>query len=298
MSALLSAVNKARQQSVDRDEDYFYYPARDAAGNGSAVLRFLPATSDEDLPFVKIYSHAFKGPTGKWLIDNCPTTLEQECPVCAANSQLYATMSKEDARKYGMNRKTSFISRVLVVEDKKNPENEGKVFLFKYGTKVFEKIADALQPVDEDDTKYNVFNTPDEEGPWPVFKYKIRKVDGQTNYDKSTFEASDEGLDVNFRKQFTPENEIKKFIDPAKFKSKEELQRRLDFVLGNTVRHAPAVAASAKAEKVDEDMPKKVEQPTKQSIRKEVAKPAQDDEDDILSLVTRLAADEDDGLSF
>lgn len=289
MSKLLSAVNKAKQfgGQTEREEDYFYYPARDAAGNGSAILRFLPATKDDELPFVTVYSHGFKGPTGKWLIDNCPTTIEKECPVCQANSELYAKMSKDDARKHGMNRRKNFISRVRVVEDKKNPENEGKVFLFKYGTKVFDKVAEALSPVDEDDTKFNVFNTDGEEGSWPVFKYKIRKVDGQTNYDKSSFEESDEGNDVAFKKQFNAENEIQKFVAEDQFKSTEALQKRLDFVLGNTVR-------TAKASEPDEEF-EQVAKPTKpaqkaESKRVEV-KSNDDEDDDIASLISSLSDD-------
>jgi len=292
MDRLLNAVNKAKSGGQsEREEDYFYYPARDAAGNGSAVVRFLPGTTPDDMPFVKLYTHGFQGPSGKWLIDNCLTTIEKDCPVCAANSQNYATMTKEEARKKGMNRKTSYISRVLVVEDKKNPDNEGKVFLFKYGTKVFDKIADALNPVDEDDTKFNVFGLEDDKSPWPVFKYKIRKVDGQTNYDKSTFEKDDTDVDVNFKKQFTADNDINKFIAPEKFKSAEKLQERLDFVLGN----AAQIKASKPKVEDDEDEEFESVKTTKQdkttTKRVEVSK-SDDDDDDILNLVKSLTNDE------
>lgn len=299
MEKLMSAVKKAKATAgADREDDYFYYPARDAAGNGSAVLRFLPGTTEDDVPFVKVYSHGFKGPNGKWLIDNCLTTLEQECPVCQENSTLYASMSKDEARKHGLNRRTNYISRVMVVEDKKNPDNEGNVYLFKYGTKIFDKIADALQPVDEDDTQYDVFNLGDG-NKWPVFKFKIRKVDGQTNYDKSTFEDGNDALtDVDFKSQFNEKNEINKFVDPSQFKSFEKLKARLDMVLGKS--SSPVYESRRDEEDEDEDVIVK-EKPhqtkTENTKRVEVSK-SDEDEDDIMALVKSITKSEDDDIPF
>lgn len=295
MNALMAAVNKAKQSGgQERDDDVFYYPSRDAVGNGSATIRFLPGTTDEDVPFVKTYSHGFKGPTGKWLIENCPTTLENDCPICSANSELYAKLTKDEARKFGMNRKVHFISRILVVEDKKTPDNEGKVFLFKYGQKVFNKVLDALQPVDEDDVKLNVFGTAGDKNPWTNFKLKIRKVDGQVNYDKSEFEKESDEVDSDFRSQFTDENDIMKFIDPKQFKTTEALQKRLDLVSGNTSRVAEKAPAKSRqeADDVDEDDEPVYEKP-KSTKRTEAKKPAasDDEDDDILAMMAKLAED-------
>ena len=280
MDKLLAAVNKAKTgTSKDRDDEYFYYPARDASGNGSAVIRFLPGKDDDEIPFVKLYTHGFQGPSGKWLIDNCPSTIGRECVVCAANSELYATLSKDDARKAGMNRKTSYISRILVVEDKKNQENEGKVFLFKFGSKVFDKISDALQPsdVDIDDgaKPINVFSLEDGAN----FKLKIRKYEGQTNYDKSEF---DKPSKIKETIEYTDENDIQKFISPEKFKSSEELERKLNFVRGNKV-------AKPKHEEDDEEFEqiKTAATPPSKSVKVQ----ASGDDDDILELMKKLAED-------
>lgn len=289
MQKLLAAAQKAKQTSGNReDDDVFYYPVRDAAGNGSAVIRFL-RTNEDEVPFITIYSHGFKGPTNKWLIENCPTTLENDCPVCAANSELYAKMSKDDARKHGMNRKKSFISRIVVVEDKKTPENEGKVFLYKYGTKVFDKIFDKIQPEFEDDKACDVFDL--KEG--ANFKLKIRKVDNQTNYDKSEFDSPSE-CELEVDSQLNDENDIQKFLKPENFKSAELLQKRLDLVLGNSLRVAPIPAAKAKLEDDgDDDMPFDGGKPVKETKKSKAPKVEQeDDDDDIMRLVKSLSEDD------
>jgi hypothetical protein len=281
MEKLLKAVQKAKQKGGgEREEDYFYYPARDTVGNASAVIRFLPAESDDIDDFVKLYTHGFKGPTQKWFIDNCPTTLERDCPVCAANSELYAKLTKDEARKHGMNRKTSFIARILVIEDKKTPENEGKVFLFKFGTKIFDKIADAAVPEFENEKPMDAFSLTKGAN----FNLKIRKVDDQTNYDKSLFDATPSKCDVDVFKQYTEENNPLKFIAATQFKSEEDLQKRLDLVLGNSVRMATKAAPKA-----EEDAPQDERQEKPASTRT-VSKtpPAEDSEDDIMALIKSL----------
>lgn len=288
--ALLNAVKKAKEGGkTDRDDQYFYYPARDSAGNGSAVIRFLPGATDDEIPFVKLFTHGFKNPANnKWFIDNCPTTIGKECPVCAANSERYATMSKDDARKAGMNRKTSYISRILVVEDKKNPENEGKVFLFKFGSKVFDKIADALQPEFEDTKAINVFDM--KEG--ANFKLRIRIYEGNTNYDKSEFETPSA---CKAKIEYNEENEIQKFVSDDKFKSTEDLQKRLDFVMGKT--SSPTNRKSEEGE--GEDEPRDVAS-SRGSSRSVVTKNDSDDSDDILAMMRKLTEGEvgDDDIPF
>lgn len=292
MSKLLEAVKKAKQGGKsDREDQYFYYPARDAAKNGSAVIRFLPGKPDtDDVGFVQVYSHGFKAKaTQKWLIENCPTTIGNSCAICAENSKLYASMSKDDARKYGMNRKNSFISRILVVEDKKNPENEGKVFLFKYGTKIFEKITDLLSPTFVDDDEKDEFIKK-----WGAdavdifdlntganFKLKIREYEGNTNYDKSEFEAPSV---CKLKVEYTNENDIMKFIAPEQFKDNEQLQRRFDLVMGNTGRVAPVDDVSAR----EANVPK-----AEKSKRVETKKSDDTDDDDILAMMREISGKSD-----
>jgi len=274
MAALLSAVKKTKSNK-SYGEDYFYYPDIDNAGNGSAVIRFLPMNNTEDAPFVRIFSHGMKSKTGKWFIQNCPTTLGNECPACEQNSEYYSQMSKDDARKAGLNRKQKFISRILVVSDKKNPEREGKVFLFSYGVKIFGKIEDVLMPQFEDEIPCNVFDL--NEG--ADFKLKIRKLDSQTNYDKSEFSGISK-CDVDVFSQFTDENNIQKFIEPKEFKSYDVLKKNLNFVLG--VKSDEEVDAEADEEF---DSPKSEAKPEK-SKRKVVEK--SDDDDDIMSLINEM----------
>lgn len=316
MSKLLAAVNKSRKGGSEREDEYFYYPARDPSGNGSAVFRFLPM-EDDSLPYVKVHKHNFKvrhGDKDRWYIEECLTTVEGigECPACAYNKTLYATKSKEDARKHGVNRKTSYISRILVIEDKKNPENEGKVFLYKYGKVIFDKIADALTGDEEDNiAPMNVFNVDGEPGVWANFKLRIRKVDDETNYDKSSFvELTPEELDAggNYLSQFNENNNPHKFLDKSNFKTVEKLQERLDFVLGNSNRDVEAPkeveskpARSSLLEKMtggDDDAPpartpaKKAD--AKESKRVEVLPSSDDDNGELDSLIASITSGDDD----
>lgn len=283
MNKLLAAANKAKTGGSDREDENFYYPARDTLGNGSAVIRFLPSEDEDNAPFVKLFSHGFKGPTGKWFFENCPTTLERDCPMCTASSKLWATnldANKEIVR--NRKRKISYVSRILVVEDKKNPENEGKVFLYKYGQKVFDKWLDKLQPAFEDEKACNVFDL----NTGANFKLKIRKVENQTTYDKSEFDTPSK-CDVNVAAQYSAENNIQKFLNPENFKTEEALLKRMDLVLGNTYRVAPAAPAAPAARRHNE--PVKAE-----SSRVEVKKIESDDDDDgVMALVKQLAGDDD-----
>lgn len=278
MENLLAAVKKANTGFAKEDKDAFYYPLRDAVGNGSAVIRFMPGQTDDDVPFVKIYTHGFKSQSGKWFIDNCLTTIDLDCPVCVANSVNYNTMSKDDARKMGMNRKVSYIARVLVVEDKKTPSNEGKVFLYKFGQKIFDKIVDKLQPEFADDKVCNIFDLKT----GADFKLKIRKVDDQTNYDKSEFSDPSE-CDADVFKQFTPDNNIQKFTNPSHYKTAAQLTARLNIVLGK---------AASKDKSDEEEFDQVAKNAAPVSTRKVVAyAPVDDDDDDIMNLVKSLASE-------
>jgi hypothetical protein len=199
-----------------------------------ATIRFLPASEsdgDDSLPWVKVFSHGFQGPGGQWLIDNCLTTKNQQCPICEHNSTLWNSgieANKEVVRK--QKRKLSYISNIYVVSDPKNPENEGKVFLFKFGKKIFDKITEAMSPEFADETPINPFDM------WKGanFKLKIRKVEGYQNYDKSEFESAAPLLDNDetLEKVWKQEYCLKDLVGDSEFKSFDQLKSRLDKVLG------------------------------------------------------------------
>ena len=211
-------------------DDRFWKPEVDASGNGYAVIRFLPAPEGETIPWAKLYSHAFQGPGG-WYIENSLTTLGQKDPVSEYNRTLWNSGSdknKEIVRK--QKRKLSYYSNIYVVKDPANPHNEGQVFLFKFGKKIFDKVMAAMQPEFEDETPINPFDF------WQGanFKLKIRKVDGYWNYDKSEFDSpsvlldDDDALEALWKKQYS----LTAMTAADQFKSYEQLQTRLDYVLG------------------------------------------------------------------
>ena len=211
----------------------------DKSGNGYAVIRFLPAPDGEDLPFVKLYSHAFQGPGG-WYIENSLTTLGKKDPVSEYNTTLWnngTDAGKETARK--QKRKLTYISNIYVVKDPVNPHNEGGVFLFKFGKKIFDKLTAAMQPEFEDETPINPFDF------WAGanFKLKIRKVDGYWNYDKSEFDSpaplldDDEALEALWKKEYS----LADFTSQSNFKSYEDLERRLKSVLGQKQAQRPVL---------------------------------------------------------
>ena len=203
----------------------------DKGGNGYAVIRFLPAPNGEDLPFVKLYSHAFQGPGG-WFIENSLTTLGQKDPMSEYNSLLWnngTDAGKDAARK--QKRKLTYISNIYVVKDPANPQNEGKVMLYKYGKKIFDKLTAAMQPEFEDEEAIDPFDF------WQGanFKLKAKNVAGYRNYDSSEFAAQsallddDDAMEGIWKKQFS----LEEFVAPDQFKSYDELKTRLDYVLGN-----------------------------------------------------------------
>jgi hypothetical protein len=215
------------------DKDNYWRPEVDKAGNGLAVIRFLPAAAvdgDDGLPWAKIFGHGFQGPGG-WLIDNCLTTKGQQCPVCEHNSTLWNSgieANKEIVRK--QKRKLNYIANVYIVSDPKHPENEGQVKLFKFGAKIFEKITEAMNPAFEDETPINPFDM------WKGanFKLKITKVAGYQNYDKSEFMSPAALLDDDdeLEKIWKAEHSLAALTADKEFKSYDDLKARLDKVLG------------------------------------------------------------------
>ena len=202
----------------------------DKSGNGYAVIRFLPAPDGEDLPFVKLYSHAFQGPGG-WYIENSLTTLGQKDPVSEYNTMLWnngTDAGKEAARK--QKRKLTYMSNIYVVKDPANPENEGKVFLYKYGKKIFDKLTAAMQPEFEDEEAIDPFDF------WQGanFKLKAKNVAGYRNYDSSEFARPDALLDDDDAMEavWKKEYSLAELVAADQFKDYDALKKRLDYVLG------------------------------------------------------------------
>jgi hypothetical protein len=263
-------------------DERLWKPELDASGNGYAVIRFLPAPEGESVPWAKLYTHAFKG-TGGWLIDNCPTTNGDKCPVCAGNTKLWNSGHESDksvAR--DRKRKLSYYSNIYVVNDPKNPDNNGKVFLFKYGKKIHDKILAAMQPEFQDETPVNVFDF------WEGanFKIKIKTVGGYWNYDASEFSSpavlssDDDEMEAIWKQAYS----LEAFVAPSEFKSYEDLETRMNSVLG-------AAPATRQAQQEEEQDPAPVAASTRQ---RDVDLPSfkSDDDDDALSYFARLAEED------
>ena len=212
-------------------DDRFWSAQIDKSGNAFAVIRFLPAIASETAPWVKRYSHGFQA--NGWYIENCPTTIEKDCPLCKKNSELWNTgieSNKDIVRT--RKRKLSYISNILVVKDPKNPANEGKTFLFRYGSKIWDKIDNKMSPQYEGEIAYNPFDL------WEGadFKLKIKKVKGYANYDDSEFANQAELFDGDDAKKevvWQSEHALLQFIDASEFKEFDKLKERLDRVLGS-----------------------------------------------------------------
>jgi hypothetical protein len=224
-----------RNKSFSNDNDKLWRPQLDKSSNGYAVLRFLPAPEGEDLPWVRVFDHGFKGPTGKWYIENSLTTISKADPLGEVNSALWNSgveSDKEVARK--QKRRLNYYSNVYIESDPQNPENEGKVFLFRYGKKIFDKLSEAMQPEFDDETPLNPFDL------WKgaSFKLKIRQVEGYWNYDKSAFSEpsqfkdSDDEMEAIWKQTYS----LSEMVAPDKFKSYDELSKKLDDVLGRVSR--------------------------------------------------------------
>ena len=267
--------NKSKYQ-----DDRFWKPELDKTGNGYAVLRFLPASEKEEMPWQRVWSHAFQD-KGGWYIENSLTTLSTKDPVSEDNTRLWNTgvdSDKDIARK--RKRKLSYYSNIYMVSDPKHPENEGKVFLFRYGKKIFDKISETMQPQFEDEKAVNPFDF------WKGanFKLKIRKVDGYWNYDKSEFEGvkplakDDESIKAIWSKQYP----LKTFVDPSNFKTYDELKEKLNRVIMGT-RNTSTVETV--------DLPQQQTNGKVKKVNVSHSKPASE-EDDTLSYFSKLADEE------
>ena len=282
---LVKEVEKTNNAGGGADER-LWKPELDKTGNGYAVIRFLPAPEGEDIPWAKMYSHAFQGPGG-WYIENSLTTTGQKDPVSEHNRELWNSGNESDkdvVRK--QKRKLSYYSNIYVVKDPVNPQNEGRVFLFKYGKKIFDKIMAAMQPEFEDEDAINPFDF------WQGanFKLKIRKVDGYWNYDKSEFDAvaplieDDEALEALWKKQYS----LTALTAPDQFKAYADLEKRLKYVLGQK----PPTRRVYDEELEDESEGRGVvEEKVVQELQKSSSRTTSSaqDEDDALSYFQKLA---------
>ena len=276
------------QNNYKKDDGNEWKLSVDSAGNGYAVLRFLPAPKGEELPWVRMFNHGFQGPTGKWYIENSLTTLNQQDPVSELNSELWNSgtdANKDLARK--QKRRLSYYANVLVVKDSANPQNEGQVMLYKFGKKIFDKLKDVMQPQFEDESPVNPFDF------WEGvnFKLKARQVDGYRNYDKSEFESTptpvaetDEEIEAIWGKQHS----LAEIVSPDNFKSYDDLKQKLNMVLAGG-------AKVTTAEKVAEQTGDVEDQIFVQEAN--AAKPvsvvsSDDDGDDTLSYFAKLAEED------
>jgi hypothetical protein len=294
LASQLEKIAKGGGENSYKD-DRFWQPEVDKTGNGYAVIRFLPAPPNEDLPWVRVFSHGFQG-KGGWFIENCPTTIGQKCPICEANNELWNS-GVEDDKNIARNRKRklSYISNIMVIDDPTNPANNGKVFLYRYGKKIFDKINDKMNPEYKDEDPVNPFDF------WQGanFKIKIRNVEGYRNYDKSEFSASSlllDGKDKDLEALWKTEHSLQEFVKPDQFKPYGELKTKFHSVLNGS--------GSDKAEnmKLDEEevpqkkfSPKFKEEEPKPVGRQQKPKnetPVEDEDGDAMSYFNRLI-DED-----
>ena len=244
----MESASPAQGDKKSYNDDNYWKPELDKSGNGYAVVRFLPTPTDEEMPWVSYFDHGFQGPGG-WYIEKSLTTIGKKDPVSDYNTSLWNTgieANREQARK--QKRRLHYVSNIYVVSDPKNPDNEGKVFMYRYGKKIFEMLKEAISPAFEDESAINPFDLRDEGA---NFKIKIRKVDGYWNYDKSEFDAQaslfDDEAQLNTINSST--HSLTEIISHEQFKGYDELKEKLDRVLGLS-----GGVANSTAESVAEDM--------------------------------------------
>ena len=274
---LTGELDKLSKKSESYKDDRIWKPELDKASNGYAVIRFLPTPKNEDLPWVRVFNHGFKGPGG-WYIENSRTTIGDKDPVSEMNTQLWNSGVESD-KDIARNRKRrlSYYANILVVSDPKNPQNDGKVFLYKFGKKIFDKIMEKMQPEFDDETAVNPFDF------WTGanFRLKVRKIAGFINYDKSEFEDASpllDGDDTQLEELWQKQYSLADFSDPSNFKSYDELKAKLEKVLGGNVRFTE----SAETTTEDEVTPT-VSSKESNSVSENV------DDDDALSYFEKLA---------
>lgn len=287
ISDLVSAASAADgpKETKSYVDERMWKPTVDKAGNGYAVLRFLPAPEGNELPWARYWDHGFKGPTGQWYIERSLTSIGQQDPVSEYNSKLWNSGNEEDketARK--QKRRLHYVSNVYVESDPSNPANEGKVFMFVYGKKIYDKIMDVMQPQFADEDPVNPFDF------WEgaSFKLKIRNVEGYRNYDKSEFSTPApllNGDESELEQVYEQLFDLNEFTDPAQYKSYDELKARLALVLGEAM--PTSTRQQVVMESAEEPAPRKTApaiEPASVSVG--------DNDEDTLSYFAKLAAEE------
>ena len=280
------------KQTTNKYEDTrFWKPTVDESGNGYAVIRFLPAAEGQELPWVRYFDHFFKGPTGQWYVEKSLTTLGNNDPVSEYNSRLWNSGIEEDketARK--QKRRLHYVANIMVVNDPSNPANEGKVFLYDFGKKIFDKIMDKMQPEFPGEEPINPFDF------WSGadFQLKIRNVAGYRNYDKSEFKASSPLLEADETKleaTYNQLHDVSEFTAPSSYKSYDELKQRLEVVLGQSTGAGSTVKNDSLTQTA-EVVAAKEEEPQVIASAPEPNITASTDEDDTLSYFAKLAAED------
>jgi hypothetical protein len=260
-------------------------PTVDKAGNGYAVIRFLPAPEGNELPWVRYWDHGFKGPTGQWYIERSLTSIGQQDPVSEHNSILWNSGREEDketARK--QKRRLHYVSNIYVESDPANPQNEGKVFMFTYGKKIYDKIMDVMQPQFADEDPINPFDF------WEgaSFKLKIQNVAGYRNYDKSEFASQSTllgGDEDELEQIYEQLHDLNEFTDPKQYKSYDELKARLMLVLGETAPQS--TKQQVVMERVEEPAPVRTA-----PAPAPASSVVEDTEEDTMSYFAKLAAED------
>lgn len=310
MPSSFGALKKSRSKSFDKlnkqlndmsskgysnpDENKYWQPTVDSAGNGFAIIRFLPESEGEDMPFVRLWNHGFQGPTGQWYIENCLSTIGKDDPVNELNNKLWNSTtddnSEERQQVRKQKRKLQYVSNIYVVKDSGNPENEGKVFLFRYGKKVFDKLNDMMNPQFEDEEPVNPFDF------WEGanFRLKIRKVDGYRNYDKSEFDSpeplSDD--DAKMEELWKQQYSLNEIVDEKNFKPYDELKAKLYRVLGLSETSSSANHnTTAEEDEVDQELDMSSLSKEEPEPKMETQDSSSSDDDEDLEFFKNLAKD-------
>lgn len=296
IDALVQKAESAGGAKKDYSDSRMWKPTVDKAGNAFAVIRFLPSKNPDEAPWVEYWDHGFKGPTGQWYIEKSLTSIGQDDPVSEFNSKLWnankddKSPEREQAR--AQKRRLHFVSNIYVVQDPGNPENEGKVFLYQYGKKIFDKLMDAMKPQYEDEVAFDPFNM------WEGanFKIKQRKVEGWPNFDKSEFEKcaplkdDDDELEAIYNQM----HDLKWFKDPANYKSYDELKKKLEKVLGLDESATQSKSDAGRDRPRSEEARSPGREAESRSSRQELEETTSDveDEDDVQSYFKRLAEED------
>ena len=270
-------------ESKYQPDERIWKPTVDKAGNGYAVIRFLPASEGAELPWVRYWDHGFKGPTGLWYIENSLTSIGQPDPVGELNSRLWNTGIESDKDKARtQKRRLHYVTNILVLQDPSNPQNEGKVFLYQFGKKIFDKIMDVMQPSFADETPVNPFDFWD----GADFKLKIRNVEGYRNYDKSEFSSASALYESDESKLETVYNQLhnlSEYTDPKNYKSYDELKAKLMKVLGEEADMGAPTVVQMNSVNDPAPMPEPAQAPvTAEEMNKQ-------DDDDTMSYFAKLA---------